>query len=192
MTGTRKKIFCFFSSKVLELENYFIFVIVNSDNNKGMSAKENSIREIIEEHGKVFEKFDLTPMQSRIIAYFTISDTPEKTFDELVKFFKASKSSISNSLNYLLENKIIDYKTFSTDRKRYFYLTDSFFRVYFAKVVANVAELKNYAYKTVSMRTPEYPEASQKILKWIENANEFQDIIENALESMKEENVKLL
>lgn len=157
-----------------------------------MSADENSIREIIEEHGKVFEKFDLTPMQGRIVAYFTISDTPEKTFDELVKFFNASKSSISNSLNYLLENKIIDYKTFSSDRKRYFYLTDSFFRVYFVKVMANVAELKNYAYKTVSMRTPEYPEASEKILKWIENANAFQDVIQDALETMQGEKIKTL
>lgn len=159
---------------------------------KVMSAKENSIREIIEEHGKIFEKFDLTPMQGRIVAYFTISDTPEKTFDELVKFFNASKSSISNSLNYLLENKIIDYKTFSSDRKRYFYLTDSFFRVYFARVLSNVAELKNYAYKTVSMRSPEYPEASEKILKWIENANVFQDVIVNALDSMQQEKVKLI
>jgi DNA-binding transcriptional regulator GbsR (MarR family) len=152
-----------------------------------MLTQDKNTRETIEETGKVFEKFGLTPMQGRIIAYFTVSDPPEKTFDELVKYFKASKSSVSNSLNFLLQNKIIDYKTFASDRKRYFYLTDSFFRVYFMKVLENVAELKEYAYRTVSMRTPEYPVASEKILKWIENANRFQESLETTLESIKNE-----
>jgi DNA-binding transcriptional regulator GbsR (MarR family) len=152
-----------------------------------MLAQDKRTREAIEETGKVFEKFGLTPMQGRIIAYFTVSDPPEKTFDELVTYFNASKSSVSNSLNYLLQNKIIDYKTFASDRKRYFFLTDSFFRVYFKKVLENVTELKEYAYRTVSMRTPEFPVASEKILKWIENANRFQESLESTLESIKNE-----
>ncbi len=126
-------------------------------------------------------------MQGRIVAYFTVSDPPEKTFDELVDYFKASKSSVSNSLNWLLQNKIIDYKTFASDRKRYFFLTDSFFRGYFIKVLENVTELKEFAYKTVSMRTPEYPVANEKILKWIENANRFQESLENTLDSLRNE-----
>jgi DNA-binding transcriptional regulator GbsR (MarR family) len=152
-----------------------------------MLAQDKRVRETIEETGKVFEKFGLTPMQGRIISYFTVSDPPEKTFDEMVKFFKASKSSVSNSLNFLLQNKIIDYKTFPSDRKRYFFITDSFFRVYFKKVLENVTELKEYAYRTVSMRTPEYPLASEKILKWIENANRFQESLENTMESIQDE-----
>jgi DNA-binding transcriptional regulator GbsR (MarR family) len=152
-----------------------------------MLNQEKITAETIEETGKVFEKFGLTPMQGRIVAYFTVSDPPEKTFDDLVKYFKASKSSVSNSLNFLLQNKIIDYKTFASDRKRYFFLTDSFFRVYFRKVLDNVVELKEYAYRTVSMRTPDYPVASEKILKWIENANKFQESIENTLDSIKSE-----
>jgi DNA-binding transcriptional regulator GbsR (MarR family) len=141
----------------------------------------------VEETGKVFEKFGLTPMQARIIAYFTVSDPPEKTFNELVGYFKASKSSVSNSLNYLLQNKIIDYKTFSSDRKRYFFITDSFLKVYFKKVLENVSELREYAYRTVSMRSPEFPVVNEKILKWIENANRFQESLENTLESLNNE-----
>jgi DNA-binding transcriptional regulator GbsR (MarR family) len=152
-----------------------------------MASHDKRTREIIEDTGKIFEKFGLTPMQGRIVAFFTVSDPPEKTFDELVKYFKASKSSISNSLNFLLQNKIIDYKTFSTDRKRYFYITDSFFRVYFEKVLENVKELKELAFKTVSMRTPDHPAVSEKILKWIENANIFQESLEKTLKSIKEE-----
>ncbi len=152
-----------------------------------MLIEEKKIRETIEETAKVFEKFGLTPMQGRIIAYFTVSDPPEKTFEELVAYFKASKSSVSNSLNFLLQNKLIDYKTIPSDRKRYFFLTDSFFRVYFKKVLENVAELKEYAYRTVSMRTPEFPLASEKILKWIENANRFQESLETTMEAILSE-----
>jgi DNA-binding transcriptional regulator GbsR (MarR family) len=151
-----------------------------------MTSKDKKIREIIEENGRVFEKFDLTPMQGRIVAYFTVSESPERTFEDLVSFFGASKSSISNSLNYLLQNKIIDYKTFASDRKRYFFLTDSFFRIYFTKVLGNVTELRQYAYSAVSSRTPDYPEANEKLLKWIENANRFQDAIERTLESLND------
>jgi DNA-binding transcriptional regulator GbsR (MarR family) len=153
-----------------------------------MLNQETRIRETIEETAKVFEKFGLTPMQGRIISYFMVSDPPEKTFDELVRYFKASKSSVSNSLNFLLQNRIIDYKTIPSDRKRYFYVTDSFFRVYFKKVMENVVELKEFAYRTVSMRTPQFPLASEKILKWIENANLFQETLEKTLESISNEN----
>jgi DNA-binding transcriptional regulator GbsR (MarR family) len=152
-----------------------------------MEFKDKKIRDTIEETGKVFEKFGLTPMQGRIVAYFTISDSPEKTFDELVRFFAASKSSISNSLNYLLQNKIIDYKTFASDRKRYFFITDSFFCVYFKKVLENVKELKTYAYRTVTMRSPEHPGVSEKILKWIENANVFEESLEKTMTVINDE-----
>jgi DNA-binding transcriptional regulator GbsR (MarR family) len=152
-----------------------------------MEPKEKKIRDTIEESGKVFEKFGLTPMQGRIVAYFTLSDPPEKTFDELVKFFAASKSSISNSLNYLLQNKIIDYKTFASDRKRYFYLTDAFFCIYFRKVLENVKELKEYAYRSVTMRSPDYPDASKKILNWIENANVFEGALETTITQLNNE-----
>ena len=152
-----------------------------------MLNQENRTCETIEDAGKIFEKFGLTPMQGRIVAFFTVSDPPEKTFNELVKYFRASKSSVSNSLNFLLQNKIIDYRTFTSDRKRYFFLTDTFFRVYFKKVLENVVELKEYAYRTVSMRTPEYPVTSENILRWIENANRFQETLENTLDSIKSE-----
>jgi len=152
-----------------------------------MSVQDKKIRETIEETGKVFEKFGLTPMQGRIMSYFTVSDPPEKTFEDLVIFFRASKSSVSNSLNYLLQNKLIDYKTFPSDRKRYFFITDSFFRVYFRKVIENVTELKEHAYRTVSMRTPEYPTANEKILTWIENANRFQETLEATMSSILNE-----
>lgn len=152
-----------------------------------MVSQEKTTRDIVEEKGRLFENFGLTPMQGRIVAYFTISDTRDKTFDELVKYFDTSKSSVSSSLNYLLQKKIIDYRTLSAKRRRYFFITDSFFRIYFEKVIENIAELKEYVFNTVSMRTPEHPEVSEKILKWIEDANLFQEAIEKALAEISSE-----
>jgi DNA-binding transcriptional regulator GbsR (MarR family) len=164
-------------------------VEVNEENMESSANLDKKTRELIEETGKVFEKFGLTPMQGRIVAYFTISDPPEKTFDEIVTYFKASKSSVSNSLSVLLQNRIIDYKTFSTERKRYFYLTDTFFLVYLGKVLENVKELKEQSIRAVSLRTPDYPDVSEKILKWIENANVFQESLETTIESLKHETI---
>jgi DNA-binding transcriptional regulator GbsR (MarR family) len=144
-------------------------------------------REYVEETGKVLENFGLTPMQGRIIAYFLVSDPPEKTFDDLVKYFRASKSSISNSLNYLLQSNIVDYKTYSEDRKRYFHLTELFFRAYFEKVLGNVTELKERLFRTVSMRSPEHPGASEKLLVWIGNANVFEDSLRSDLKQMEKD-----
>lgn len=152
-----------------------------------MENDDKKKRETIEETGKVFEKFGLTPMQGRIITFLIISDQPEKTFDEMVKYFNASKSSISNSLNYLLQIRMIDYKTYASDRKRYFFVNDSFFRVYFMNVLENVKELKSHALRIVSMRSPEHKEVNENILKWIENANVFEQKLNESLTSFDED-----
>ena len=146
---------------------------------------QKGLREHIEETGRVFEKFGLTPMQGRIMAYFANSDKPEATFAELVDFFRSSKSSISTSLNYLLSIKMIDYKTYAAERRKYFFITDGFFRIYFMQLLDNMQELKELCYKTVSMRSSEHPEVSEKILKWIEGANIFDESIQNILSNIK-------
>ncbi|MBS0010721.1 MAG: MarR family transcriptional regulator [Bacteroidales bacterium] len=146
---------------------------------------QKGLREHIEITGRVFEKFGLTPMQGRIMAYFANSGKPEATFAELLEFFRASKSSISTSLNYLLSIKLIDYRTYASERKKYFYITDGFFKIYFMQLLDNVQELKNLCYKTISMRTSEYPEVSEKILKWIEGGNIFEEAIKATIDNIK-------
>ena len=148
---------------------------------------EESNRDNIEEAGKVLEKFGLTPMQGRILAYFMIADKPEASFADLVAFFNASKSSISTSLNFLLSVKLVDYRTYSSERKKYFYLTDRFFTVYFSQVLNNVRQLKELCYKALSIRSSEYPETGEKLLRWIECANIFDVNIPGLLEKTEQE-----
>ena len=147
---------------------------------------EIKLREHIEETGKVFEKFGLTPMQGRILAFLANNDKPESTFADIVTFFSASKSSISTSLNYLLSIKMIDYKTYASERKKYFYITERFFLVFFRQVVDNVRELKEMCYKTLSVRSGEYPEVSEKIHKWVQGANVFEENIADVIDKISE------
>jgi DNA-binding transcriptional regulator GbsR (MarR family) len=144
----------------------------------------SKIREQIDETGRTIEKFGLSPMNGRILALFTVTDSPELTFEEIVTFFNSSKSVVSNSLSYLLAHKLIDYKTYNTGRKRYFYLTDKFFIVYFREVLSAMYELREEIYKTLSKRSPEHPEVSSRMLRWVETANLFEESIAKALEQI--------
>ena len=143
------------------------------------------MRDQIDETGKIFEKFGLAPMNGRILALFTVTDASELTFEEIGSFFGASKSMISNSISFLLNSKLIDYKTYNTGRKRYFYLTDKFFIVYFNDVLSAMTELRESLYKILSGRSPEYPAVSTRMLKWIETANIFEKQLEAAIDQTK-------
>lgn len=143
------------------------------------------IREQIDETGKIFEKFGLAPMNGRILALFTVSDSAELTFDEIVSFFGASKSVISNSVSFLLNSRLIDYRTHNTGRKRYFFLTDRFFIIYFNDVLAAMTELREALYETLAGRSPGFPEVSTRMLKWLETATVFEKQIEAGLTHVK-------
>ena len=146
---------------------------------------DSRIREHIEETGKAFEKFGLTPMQGRILAFLANAEKPEVTFDDLVDYFQASKSSVSTSLNHLLAEKLIDYKTYGSGRKKFFFLTGDFFLIYFRQVLLNLREMKELCYKTVSVRSAEYPDVSEKILKWIQGANVFEKSVSRVVEEIE-------
>ena len=78
------------------------------------------IQQKVEEMGIIFEKSGLTPMHGRVFAYLLLAEPPQKDFYEIQEFLKASKSAISNALKYLRDNGMVDYITFSGDRRRYF------------------------------------------------------------------------
>ncbi len=78
----------------------------------------------IEQIGVIAEQTGEPPLQSRIMSLFLIRMPDPVSFDELVEFFGASKSSISNALKFFLHTKAITYYTKPGDRKRYFHLPD--------------------------------------------------------------------
>ena len=84
-------------------------------------------KEFVEEIGLLIEKFGIAPLQSRVISLLLARMPDGITFEEIVNFLGASKSSISTALKFFLQLKHIVYYTKPGDRKRYFKLTFSEF-----------------------------------------------------------------
>lgn len=85
-----------------------------------MTKSSTSTAQQVERMGIFFEKVGHTPMAGRVFAFLLLGEPPYKDFYEIQTFLKASKSAISNALKMLKTSGIVDYITFSGDRKRYF------------------------------------------------------------------------
>ena len=88
---------------------------------KSYMSKEEIKNKLIEEFGVHFEsEYDLPPLAARIFANLVLTDEDGLTFEDCINKRGASKSSISTSLNLLLQMDFVKYFTKSGDRKRYF------------------------------------------------------------------------
>lgn len=79
-------------------------------------------RDVIENLGVIMEKMDVPPVHARIFILLLMANPPYMSFEEIQEHLLVSKSSVSKYLNIMLEQGTLDYRTFSGDRKRYFYL----------------------------------------------------------------------
>ena len=78
-------------------------------------------KEAVESIGMHIEKrSQIAPLAARIQALMILSSDKGMSFDEIVAFTQASKSSVSSNLNLLLQMKSTEYFTIPGDRKRYF------------------------------------------------------------------------
>lgn len=66
------------------------------------------------------ENLGLTPVASRVYLYLLLSKEHQATFEQLVDYFKVSKSAVSNALKMLESANMIESKTVGGQRKRYF------------------------------------------------------------------------
>lgn len=80
-------------------------------------------REKIETYGNLYEKQGFSPVASRLMIYMFLHPDGEATFDEMVQYFKVSKSAISNAIKVLSVMGVITVKTKAGGRKRYFKAT---------------------------------------------------------------------
>lgn len=62
----------------------------------------------------------LPPLASKIYSILILSKSETLTFEEIIGFTGASKSSVSNQLNFLIENGRVDFIFKDDKRKRYF------------------------------------------------------------------------
>lgn len=77
-------------------------------------------RELVETMGRLTNQGGGTSLAGRIIGLLSFLDKEEFTFEEIVDELKISKSSVSTTINHLMETDKIEYITYPGDRKRYF------------------------------------------------------------------------
>lgn len=93
-------------------------------------------QELIDFYGGIFS---LPPLSAKIYAYLIFDfDKNGLTFDELVGIFCASKSSISTSINLLLNNNLIKTINKIDERKRYFIVNDDIVKIRFEEIVNRI------------------------------------------------------
>jgi len=109
----------------------------------GKSKNINKLKEKVENLGVVIEKFGRTPIEGRVFAYLLLANPPYRSFDDIVEFLNAGKSSISNALNMFQREGTILYRTFSGDRKRYFMIDTKGWHKSFADGVKNLSDFNH-------------------------------------------------
>ncbi len=155
---------------------------------KNMNNHHNiELRSHIEEMAKMFEKMNFTPMQGRILSFLSSSGRNDKSFEEIVSFFGTSKSTVSNSLNYLISQKLVDYRTLTGKRKRYFFLTDNLPAVFIQQQLDNIGQFKELSYKTLTFGNPGHKVTNRLIHGWIRFANLYEKHLREVMEDYQKE-----
>jgi|ADurb_H2B_03_Slu_FD_contig_31_2129793_length_753_multi_3_in_0_out_0_1 DNA-binding transcriptional regulator GbsR (MarR family) len=77
-------------------------------------------KELVEQIGIQSERDGFQPAAARIMGLLMVMDKEEYTFEEIVEEMKMSKSSVSTALKNLELRGVIEYITYTGDRKRYF------------------------------------------------------------------------
>jgi len=98
-----------------------------------MEIDKEIFREMVTFYG---EAFHLPPLAAKIYAYL-IFDFERKgiAFDEFVEIFNASKSSVSSSLNLLLNLNIIKDFNKIDERKRFFVMNEKYMKIRFEEII---------------------------------------------------------
>ena len=87
---------------------------------------------------------NLPPLASKIYSYLIFDfDKVGITFDEFVEVFSASKSSVSTSLNLLINSELIIDVNKMDERKRYFFANDDYKKIRFEKIVQKMQDELN-------------------------------------------------
>ena len=90
---------------------------------KNLQELEVQKKLLVERYGLFMEKQEkLTPIAARIFATLLVNKENISTFDELVTFLGASKSTISTNLKSLQKSDTVYFFTKPGDRKKYFTL----------------------------------------------------------------------
>lgn len=152
--------------------------------------KEYSVekKKAVESIGLHIEKrTQIAPLAARIQALMILSSDKGMSFDEIVDFTQASKSSISSNLNLLLQMKSMEYYTIPGDRKRYFRSSKDYLFLRLEKYLEMVNE-EIQVTKQINEFNEKHHEVSEEDsfgFLFKEFLEQQKNIIQNTLEKME-------
>lgn len=120
-------------------------------------------REIIEEIGVFHERKGMQPLIGRIIGLLLVTESGEATFEEIVEELGASKSAISNALQFMQGQDKIEYRTKPGDRKRYFRLRLDNWKSNIKKEFEEVFSRELWLEKLLEIRGEGNPEITEQL-----------------------------
>lgn len=141
-------------------------------------------QELIDFYGGIFS---LSPLPAKIYSYL-IFDFEKKglTFDDLVEVFCASKSSISSSVNFLLNMGLIKTINKIDERKRYFIINSDFVKIRFEEIVSRMRREIKIVDKIQGFREKTFPDSKlpNRFIIYKEMLERNCDNIENTLKKL--------
>jgi DNA-binding transcriptional regulator GbsR (MarR family) len=152
--------------------------------------KENSTKQLIEKIGVFSEKAGLAPAVGRIFAYLMVADPPQKTFEEIHQYLKMSKSAVSNGLNFLLHQGLVDYKTLPGDRKRYFHINTLGWMEQTKKQIEGQKELQRLIKEVLKSRSNKHPEFNKSLEEIVAFHDYMREEIKTAIQKWEKQQVK--
>lgn len=154
----------------------------------GIKNKQTQKEKMVERMGIFFEKGGLTPMPGRVFAYLLLAEPPYKDFYEIQEFLKASKSAISNALKYLMNQNMVEYITFSGDRRRYFKVNMEGWISLTKKQLLSVTTLKDIVSDVLEARSEtQHIEFNAKLKKMITFHTELAIVLDQFVEKWERE-----
>ncbi|MGO4710414.1 transcriptional regulator [Chryseobacterium sp. 2TAF14] len=128
---------------------------------KSLEVDEKIFQDAVKFYGTVL---NLPPLASKIYSYLIFDfDKVGITFDEFVEVFSASKSSVSTSINLLLNAELIIDINKMDERKRYFFANDDYKKIRFEKIVQKMQDELKLMEDLKNFRKTEHKEDDERI-----------------------------
>ena len=142
----------------------------------------------IEKFGVILEKTGFPPLAARIMALLLVAEPPYCSFEEIMGSIQSSKSSVSTSLNLLLNEGVVNYRTFPGDRKRYFQVNKETWLKMLKRKVDQIEPFRNILLELTKTRSDAYPDFNQMLFEMSELHAEIEEAMKKVLDRWIEKN----
>ena len=124
------------------------------------------------------ETLHFPPLTASIFTFLMFDHNHEGfTFDQILEAMNASKSSVSNALNRLLQTSHIEYINKIGERRRYYRINKQIFMIQFQNELSHYKKSKNILDRWANYHAEAFPESLH-----IEKIKLHQQLLQNKIE----------